>query len=63
MSVSSTVTVLRPMAKVVGVSLSLTLVILASELAFGKAGSVSSNMVCREMGKFFSTLDHICEPW
>jgi len=53
MSVSSTVTVLS-MAKVVGVPLSLTLVILASELAFGKAGSVSSNMVCREMGKFFS---------
>jgi len=39
MYVSSTVTVLKPMAKVVGMSLYLTLVILASELAFGKAGS------------------------
>jgi len=59
MSVSSTVTVLRPMAKVVGVPLSLTLVIIASELVFGKAGSVSSNMVCREIGKFFSPRSHL----
>ena len=55
MYVSSTVTVLSPMAKVVGMSHSLTLVILASVLTFGKAGSVSSNMVYREIGKFFST--------
>lgn len=62
MSVSSTVTVLSHGQSCGCVTL-FDLSILASELAFGKAGSVSSNMVCREMGKFFSTLDHICEPW
>lgn len=62
MSVNSAVTVLRPMAKVVGLSLSLTLIILASELAFGEAGSVSSSMIYKEMGKFFyQTLgSHLC---
>ena len=51
MSVNSTVTVLS-MAKV-GVSLSLTLVIIASELAFGKAGSFHQTWFQRDRKVLF----------
>lgn len=59
MSVSSTVTVLRPMAKVVGVSLSLTLVIIASELVFGKAGSVHQTWFAERSESSFQPRSHL----
>ena len=61
MSVSSTVTVLRPMAKVVGVSLSLTL-----DSSFGiglwESGVRFIKHGLQRDGKVLFNL-HICEPW